>query len=326
MEDKRFALLIDADNISAKYIAAIIDEMTKYGSITYKRLYSDWTNNQTVKWKRELLEYSITPIQQFSNTVGKNATDSALIIDAMDILYTDSVEGFCIVSSDSDFTRLAARLRESGMEVIGMGEEKTPRSFRSACNVFTTLENLLDQDNSDSDAEAGAVAAVVNKQEKETGSIISKKTVEDAIIKIIAENENNGKATGLAQLGNRLVKMYSDFDVRNYGYSSLSKFLEEMHTFKLRKVHNVVNVELSGSLLNKAALDRCIQEYVRAQGSGGADLGILGQKIHDGYINFNVKNYGYSTFAKFVQSVPNLEVKEDSFKIKRAYYCPSCKD
>lgn len=319
MEDKRFALLIDADNISAKYIAAIIDEMTKYGSITYKRLYSDWTNNQTAKWKKALLEYSVTPIQQFSNTVGKNATDSALIIDAMDILYTGSVEGFCIVSSDSDFTRLAARLRESGMEVIGMGEEKTPRSFRSACNVFTTLENLLDQDGGEDQPDSNAVAAAL--LEKEAG-IISKKVIEDVIIKIVAENENNGKDTGLAQLGNRLVKMYSDFDVRNYGYSSLSKFLEEMHAFKLRKVHNVVNVELSGSLLNKASLDRCVQEYVKAQGSGGADLGVLGQKIHDGYTNFNVKNYGYSTFAKFVQSIPDLEVRENAEHIKKAYYRP----
>lgn len=326
MEEKRFALLIDADNISAKYIAAIIDEMTKYGSITYKRLYSDWTNNQTVKWKKELLEYSITPIQQFSNTVGKNATDSALIIDAMDILYTNSVEGFCIVSSDSDFTRLAARLRESGMEVIGMGEEKTPRSFRSACNVFTTLENLLDQDDDEKSDRENIAVLDSEKVDKDTGSIISKKTIEDAIIKIIAENESNGKPTGLAQLGNRLVKMYSDFDVRNYGYSSLSKFLEEMHNFKLRKIHNVVNVELSGNLLNKNALDRCIQEYVKAQGPMGADLGVLGQKIHAGYTNFNVKNYGYSTFAKFVQSIPNLEVREDSSKIKRAYYRPIKKD
>lgn len=326
MEEKRFALLIDADNISAKYIAAIIDEMTKYGSITYKRLYSDWTNNQTVKWKKELLEYSITPIQQFSNTVGKNATDSALIIDAMDILYTNSVEGFCIVSSDSDFTRLAARLRESGMEVIGMGEEKTPRSFRSACNVFTTLENLLDQDDDEKSDRENIAVLDSEKVDKDSGSIISKKTIEDAIIKIIAENESNGKPTGLAQLGNRLVKMYSDFDVRNYGYSSLSKFLEEMHNFKLRKIHNVVNVELSGNLLNKNALDRCIQEYVKAQGPMGADLGVLGQKIHAGYTNFNVKNYGYSTFAKFVQSIPNLEVREDSSKIKRAYYRPIKKD
>ena len=114
MEDKRYAILIDADNISAKYIKAILDEMTKYG---------DWTNNQASKWREELLTNSITPIQQFCNTAGKNATDSALIIDAMDILYTGRVEGFCIVSSDSDFTKLASRLRESGMDVIGMGED-----------------------------------------------------------------------------------------------------------------------------------------------------------------------------------------------------------
>ena len=116
MEDKRYAILIDADNISAKYIKAILDEMTKYGSITYKRIYGDWTNNQASKWREELLTNSITPIQQFCNTAGKNATDSALIIDAMDILYTGRVEGFCIVSSDSDFTKLASRLRESGID------------------------------------------------------------------------------------------------------------------------------------------------------------------------------------------------------------------
>ena len=133
MENKRFALLIDADNISAKYISVILEELSTYGITTYKRIYGDWTSTQASKWKNQLLENSVIPVQQFSNTVGKNATDSTLIIDAMDILYTGNVEGFCIVSSDSDFTRLASRLRESGMEVIGMGEEKTPRSFRVAC-------------------------------------------------------------------------------------------------------------------------------------------------------------------------------------------------
>ena len=192
--------------------------------------------------------------------------------------------------------------------------------------MFTTLENLLDQDDDEKSDRENTAVLDSEKVDKDTGSIISKKTIEDAIIKIIAENESNGKPTGLAQLGNRLVKMYSDFDVRNYGYSSLSKFLEEMHNFKLRKIHNVVNVELSGNLLNKNALDRCIQEYVKAQGPMGADLGVLGQKIHAGYTNFNVKNYGYSTFAKFVQSIPNLEVREDSSKIKRAYYRPIKKD
>ena len=124
MEDKHYAVLIDADNISSKYIAYILDEMTKYGVITYKRIYGDWTSPQAGRWKDALMENSIVPIQQFRNTVGKNATDSTLIIDAMDILYTGNVDGFCIVSSDGDFTRLASRLKESGMDVIGMGEIK----------------------------------------------------------------------------------------------------------------------------------------------------------------------------------------------------------
>ena len=146
MENKRFALLIDADNISAKYIGDILEELSTYGIITYKRIYGDWTSSQANKWKKELMENSVIPVQQFSNTVRKNATDSTLIIDAMDILYTGNVQGFCIVSSDSDFTRLAIRLRESGMEVIGMGEEKTPRSFRVACTRFVNLENLGEQE------------------------------------------------------------------------------------------------------------------------------------------------------------------------------------
>ena len=149
MEDKKYALLIDSDNVSHKYIACILDEMTKYGVTTYKRIYGDWTSPQTARWREELLKNSIIPIQQFQNTVGKNSTDSALIIDAMDILYTNNVDVFCIVSSDSDFTRLASRLRESGMTVIGMGEEKTPRAFRAACSIFTSLELLLDEQNED---------------------------------------------------------------------------------------------------------------------------------------------------------------------------------
>ena len=141
-DDRKYAVLVDSDNISSRYLPCIIDEMTKYGTVTYKRVYGDWTSPQNAKWREELLENSFTPIQQFRNTVGKNATDSTLIIDAMDILYSDRVDGFCIVSSDGDFTRLAGRLRESGMDVIGLGESKTPRSFRAACSVFTDLEIL----------------------------------------------------------------------------------------------------------------------------------------------------------------------------------------
>ena len=228
MENKRFALLIDADNISAKYIGMILEELSTYGITTYKRIYGDWTSTQASKWKSQLLENSVIPVQQFSNTVGKNATDSTLIIDAMDILYTGNVEGFCIVSSDSDFTRLASRLRESGMEVIGMGEEKTPRSFRVACTRFVNLENLGNQDE-----DAG-----VGKDE----NTISREVIYSAITNIINENENKGKNVELAAVGNRLVNMYPDFDVRNYGYSLLSKFVEDAGLFRLEKKENVVTL------------------------------------------------------------------------------------
>ena len=172
MEDKHYAVLIDADNISSKYIAYILDEMTKYGVITYKRIYGDWTSPQAGRWKDALMENSIVPIQQFRNTVGKNATDSTLIIDAMDILYTGNVDGFCIVSSDGDFTRLASRLKESGMDVIGMGENKTPRSFRAACSVFTDLELLLEAAEEEEETPISQVAASERERAQTTEFIL----------------------------------------------------------------------------------------------------------------------------------------------------------
>ena len=153
--DSRFAVLIDADNVSGKYIKLILDEISKDGVATYKRIYGDWTNPALVSWKSVLLDYSVMPIQQYSYTTGKNSTDSAMIIDAMDILYSGKVEGFCLVSSDSDFTRLAARLRESGMTVIGMGESKTPNSFIAACNKFKYLDILSAADEEEGEEELG---------------------------------------------------------------------------------------------------------------------------------------------------------------------------
>ena len=299
MEDKRYAILIDSDNISAKYITAILDEMTKYGIITYKRIYGDWTNNQASKWREELLANSITPIQQFCNTAGKNATDSALIIDAMDILYTGRVEGFCIVSSDSDFTKLASRLRESGMEVIGMGENKTPKSFKAACSVFTNLEILLEQD---------------TDKAKEN---ISQKTIQEAIVEILTENENNGKKTGLGEVGSSLLKKYSDFDVRNYGYSSLSKFIEEMEdTFTLYKRENAISVSLRDDGIKREQLEVYIKECVHQSVEKSIDLSALGQKIHKKYPDFKVKEYGYSTLQKFVSDISGLELVAKNGTVK----------
>ena len=229
--EKRFALLIDSDNVSAKYIKPITDELSNYGTVTIKRIYGDWTLSLHAKWKDALLENSLTPIQQFGYTQGKNATDSAMIIDAMDILYTGSVDGFCIVSSDSDFTRLASRLRESGRMVIGMGEKKTPTPFRRACDVFTTLELLLDDANG-------------KRKGKGAGSGPSIEEVEQAVVRIITDNQNNGKATGLGEVGSRLLKRFPDFDVRSYGTNLLSKLLGKFASVTITKRGSDVSVEL----------------------------------------------------------------------------------
>lgn len=297
MENKRFALLIDADNISAKYISDILEELSTYGITTYKRIYGDWTSTQANKWKGELLENSVIPVQQFSNTVGKNATDSTLIIDAMDILYTGNVDGFCIVSSDSDFTRLASRLRESGMEVIGMGEEKTPRSFRVACTRFINLENLSNQD--------------VDTEQDGKDNTIGREVIYNAITNIINENENKGKSVELAAVGNRLVNMYPDFDVRNYGYSLLSRFVEDAGLFLLEKNQNVITISLKDNEQSQEEIRNFVREVIHKSGKKGIGISELSNMVYNKYSNFNVKDFGYSQFSKFVQGIEGVELYQD---------------
>ncbi len=314
MEDKRYAVLIDSDNISSKYITSILDEMTKYGVVTYKRIYGDWTTTQSTKWKKELMENSITPIQQFRNTVGKNATDSTLIIDAMDILYTDNVDGFCIVSSDGDFTRLASRLRESGMHVIGMGENKTPRSFRAACTVFTDLELLLDQ--SEDETISSGKRLGLTKKKKTAENVIDQKVIINSIIEIITENDNKGRVTGLGEIGSRLQKKYSDFDVRNYGYSSLSTFIDETDGFDLTKTNSTVLVAIHEDRDMRARVISFAVDAVRASGDHGIELGFLGQKIHSEFPAFNVKEFGYSTLSKFILGIKSLRIENDGSRMR----------
>lgn len=253
LQERRFAVLIDADNVSAKYIKYILDEISNYGVVTYKRIYGDWTKTNTSSWKEILLEYSVTPIQQYGYTVGKNATDSAMIIDAMDILYSGNVEGFCIVSSDSDFTKLSSRLRESGMLVVGMGERKTPKPFIVSCNQFKYLDVLAEtekksietEENKDIETDnkvndttsAGGLDAISNpKVEKiETlKNMTDLSTIKSAIIKIMNEADNDDQNMHMGELGSKLVKRYPDFDVRNYGDTKLSKFLKKFDFLEIR--------------------------------------------------------------------------------------------
>ena len=282
MDGQCFALLIDADNVSAKYIKPILTELSKYGNITYKRIYGDWTSTQHSSWKDELLKNSITPIQQFSYTQGKNATDSAMIIDAMDILYTKDVDGFCIVSSDSDFTRLVSRLRESGKMVIGMGENKTPEPFRRACDKFTILENLLNE-------QAPGTA-------QGSGDSIKKEKIEEDIIKMILENQDNNKTTGLGEVG-------------SYGYNMLSKFLEEFEKIELVKKGNFVAVALREDRRQKADVDKYMLQIVKASGASGIELSTLGNRAYEKFKDFQINDYGYSQFNKYVKSIDHIQVK-----------------
>lgn len=221
--DKRFAVLIDADNVSEKYIKPILDELSNEGTITYKRIYGDWTRPALSSWKSVLLNHSITPIQQYSYTTGKNATDSAMIIDAMDILYSGNVDGFCIVSSDSDFTRLVARLRESGMHVIGMGEKKTPMPFISACNRFVYLEILAKGDSAE-------------KERPEEHEGVDLKTIKRAISTIIGEVSDEDGWASLSEVGNILLKRYPSFDVRNFGFQKLTPFIKSLGLFEIYSI------------------------------------------------------------------------------------------
>ncbi len=223
--DTKLAVLIDGDNIPSAYIKEMMEEIAKYGIPTIKRIYGDWTKPNLSRWKNILLENAITPIQQYSYTTGKNATDSAMIIDAMDILYSGKVDGFCLVSSDSDFTRLATRLREAGLNVIGIGEKKTPDPFIVACDRFIYLEILKNRED-----EAGAGAEQKSKPdniEKITPKVIR---LIAATVSDVADDE--GWAF-LGDVGNLLQKKQPNFDSRNYGFQKLTPLIKSIKRFSI---------------------------------------------------------------------------------------------
>ncbi len=230
--DLKFAVLIDADNVPYANVKEMFEEIAKYGTPTFKRIYADWTKPTVSGWKNVLLENAITPIQQYSYSTGKNASDSALIIDAMDILYTGKVDGFCIVSSDSDFTRLATRLREAGMKVIGIGEKKTLTPFITACDKFIYIEILKKPD----------LETIIENNNKKTtkttkasNNPISK--IDPKIIKLLANSitdleDENGWAF-LGELGNLMLKKKPDFDPRNYGFPKMLALIKNINQFEI---------------------------------------------------------------------------------------------
>ena len=239
-QNLRLAVLIDADNVPRNSLKSAMEEIAIYGTPTIKRIYGDWTSPNIAGWKQSLLENAVTPIQQYGYTTGKNSTDSAMIIDAMDILYGGQCDGFVLVSSDSDFTRLAIRLREAGKYVIGMGEKKTPNPFIVACDKFIYIEVLREREKS---AAAAAVKRKKTETQKKTADKAAGKaadktpdrSVPEEIIQLIADSVadlagDDGYAD-LSNLGNLIIKKQPDFDPRNYGFGKLSNMLRSLPRF-----------------------------------------------------------------------------------------------
>lgn len=307
----KFAILIDADNIAEKYVKIILDETTKNGVATYKRIYGDWTNPQLGSWKSVLLDNSIIPIQQYGYTSGKNSTDSAMIIDAMDILYSGNVDGFVLVSSDSDFTRLAARLRESGMVVIGMGENKTPKPFIAACNQFKYLDILFS-----------------NAQEEEKEESIPQEEPSSTAIQVVRErpiyssedlhdpmgfgmpirtrgssgggsgSSNRGKGRSQNQSGN------SSQDSQNVQNSASGSGQSSKTSKRQGQPQPQTDLKSIKKDLRKL-VEECSDE------DGWIYSGELGNQIAKRFPDFDVRNYGFNKFTPFMESLGIFDVKRE---------------
>ncbi|WP_066631740.1 NYN domain-containing protein [Labilibacter marinus] len=224
------AVLIDGDNIPSAHVKEMMEEIAKYGNPTIKRIYGDWTKPNLAKWKNMLLENAITPIQQYGYTTGKNATDSAMIIDAMDILYSEKVNGFCLVSSDSDFTRLATRLREAGMQVIGIGEKKTPNPFIVACDKFIYIE-ILKRKSKEKESEDE------KEHEKESVEKITHREIKLISSTITDLSDDEGWAF-LGDVGSLLQKKQPNFDPRNFGFQKLTPLIKSTKKFEIEQREN----------------------------------------------------------------------------------------
>lgn len=329
-EKKRFAVLIDSDNISPKYAGVIFNELNEYGQATYRRIYGNWSKGNG--WNEKiLLENSIMPIQQFSYTTGKNSTDMAMVIDAMDILYSGKVDGFCLVTSDSDFTRLAMRLREEKMHVIGMGDSKAPTSLTKSCNKFIYLDLISEHNENEekssqemkkstqkkkTDQEKNSKTlsqtnkektdmVAVKEQEAEEG-VTKIKDIEDAINNMIANSNEENVELGV--VGRRLGELFSDFDVRNYGYTKLSIFVSDgLKNYKLKQEGNRVLVS-KNDFPAKEEIEKEIIVLLEQNGGKIDNLSIVHGELKKIHPNFDIKDYGYGKFSNFIRRMGSIKV------------------
>lgn len=259
IQTKKFAVLIDADNSSTHAISSVLEEVAKYGIASVKRVYGDWSSDTLKKWRDVLLPHAITPVQQFAYTKGKDATDMILIIDAMDLLYAGALDGFCIVSSDSDFTPLASRIRENGLSVYGFGKKSTPEAFKKACDKFIYIENLV-LENDLKNTEEDEITSLQDKKTVDAAKAIETKSVSQTkespatdsidratlnlIYKAVKDNADESGWANLGMVGQYISAVKPDFDSRNYGRAKLSGLIKTLHLFETK-------IEMSQMYLRK---------------------------------------------------------------------------
>lgn len=307
--DRKIALLIDSDNVSSKYIKFILNELNTYGTVSIRRVYGDWRVNND--WSQELLlEYSIQPIQQFNYTKGKNSTDIALVIDAMDILYTNKADVFCIVTSDSDFTRLAMRLRESHSFVIGMGESKVPNSLAKSCNKFIYLDLLYADE-----AKADENNAASSEKKDNSVSITTLKQIKEEVSRILSETERN--EISLGELGSILHKQFPDFDVRNFGYTKFSVMIsEEFPQMKFEVKNNTSYISIKNKV-ERSDINDEVYKFIQKNGGVVNNLAQIQTHLKSKYKYFDLKDYGFSKISSFLRSVPKVKVKNNVVKLSK---------
>ncbi len=308
--EKKYALLIDAENADIKYLTDILNELKTYGNVTYKRMYGDFTSSTMKEWNRRALEYAIVPIQQPHYSKYKNAADIMLVIDAMDILYNKSVDGFCIVSNDSDYTRLVNRLCEAGYEVIGMGSSNASKTLKAACTEFKNLEKIFSDDLDTVDTrpanqKKGRKSGNVYEEDEDKGNITPIEEIRNSVMNLVQKDEK----AGLGGIKSTLQRQFSDFDERNYGFTTIRKFIESMKDFQVVQEDSTVYVTMKQPDIEELEINQFIRSLLFQK---PYEMGELSNKVHEKFDGFDPKHYGYNQFGKFVSNIDGEVVVRDA--------------
>ena len=316
LKPDKLAVLIDADNTSAACAQDLLEEIATYGIASVKRIYGDWTSPSLGGWRGILLKHALVPVQQFAYTKGKDATDMGLIIDAMDLLYSGHFDGFCLVSSDSDFTPLASRIRASGRVVYGFGREKTPEAFRQACDRFVYLENLGEADKNKLPAEAAAAPAPAGKPDA-ARSTATPRQMDAAIKNLLYKSikDATDEATGWAfvgKIGSVINETRPDFDSRSYGYAKLSGMLRDLRSLQFRtdEASRMYCRKIPFGDLVKL-LDEAFNKFKSAK--GWANLDVVGKYVKP---RWDWQEYGFESFADLLARVDHAEVADDGMRMR----------